>query len=429
MMIYQLIKRDPAWKLALTLAAATAVLSTWMLRYRMSILIPDLWFTFFISTILSLRPHHRCTLFEAALPIDGRQLFCARLLSMLAAIWLPALSVVACVFTFGQNQRRIVALTTVAIAAAVTAAMCIVQSVRVREFSAPLWVFIVTMSVGYLAVRIVSVVLPFSYITLTAELLICACVSSALLFVTWIDIPRSFQVAAPGPVASKASAMKSHQGHARENRRPSFILVWLPAYRSMFNWLPLLYFFLVLGYSAEGKWVFASLWSLSIFSWALHRLRWISTLPISQRTVFLTLLFLSIVPQLAGCLLRSLLGSRPDELAFIVATAMTAVTLLLMIAVQIPLWARLWHVPKVVRLAPVLLILGAWLLLFLSTFSKDRADRKVLVWLVGVLPANPVLAATFVTAVLAVLCSIAYKQFCQIEPPAQAQQTIAGVSL
>src|SRR5712691_1815395 len=131
-MIYHLMKRDPAWEMAPYLAVASAVL--WPLLSRpgdepfKSCLIASV---VYMASNLILRVHERCSLSAAALPIEGRQLFLARLLSLLTCIWLPIVAAMAVGHTDATGLIAAAAVSTVAVLCA--------QSVHVREISAPPW--------------------------------------------------------------------------------------------------------------------------------------------------------------------------------------------------------------------------------------------------------------------------------------------------
>src|SRR5205085_1150859 len=88
LMIYQLIRRDPAWKTALVIGPAALLLA---LIPRLSGFGPLAGFLF-TGCLLFGQPHRRATIFEAALPISSRDLVAARLAALLSAIWFPTLA-------------------------------------------------------------------------------------------------------------------------------------------------------------------------------------------------------------------------------------------------------------------------------------------------------------------------------------------------
>ncbi len=80
-MIWELIKRDPVWRVMPLFAAL------WVLAAPNGVLfftlVPFMMFISFHGF------RHCCTLFQAALPIAGKQLFLSRVASLMAFIWLP----------------------------------------------------------------------------------------------------------------------------------------------------------------------------------------------------------------------------------------------------------------------------------------------------------------------------------------------------
>ena len=88
-MIYQLVKRDISWKAAGVLACLcplAALFGLWQPGQPSGFFL----FWLFSLVLLTLLPaNRRCTSFEAALPIAGWDLYCARLLSNLILIWIP----------------------------------------------------------------------------------------------------------------------------------------------------------------------------------------------------------------------------------------------------------------------------------------------------------------------------------------------------
>ncbi len=88
-MIYRLVKRDIAWKASGVLACIcplAALVGLWQPGRPSGFFL----FWLFSLVLLTLVPaNRRCTSFEAALPIAGWDLYCARLLSNLILIWIP----------------------------------------------------------------------------------------------------------------------------------------------------------------------------------------------------------------------------------------------------------------------------------------------------------------------------------------------------
>ena len=96
-MIWQLVKRDPGWRYAVNVAAVAAVAGLIVPREfvgMFAFLIAGCWF--------SSLPYERATMFQAGLPIRVRDLFLARVLTLLACVWLPVASGAAMLLLSGK---------------------------------------------------------------------------------------------------------------------------------------------------------------------------------------------------------------------------------------------------------------------------------------------------------------------------------------
>ena len=87
-MIYQLLKRDDGWRMARYFVLGCAVVYPLLGASAMRAAL--------LSTMLgfgaTVAGFQRATRFQAGLPIAARQLFLARLISLLGILWLPALA-------------------------------------------------------------------------------------------------------------------------------------------------------------------------------------------------------------------------------------------------------------------------------------------------------------------------------------------------
>ena len=97
-MIWQLLKRDPAWPIAFWMApvgAAAGVFLNNNTREAALLVVPILGLCMMVS-------QQRPTLFTAALPVPARRLFLVRVLAILALLWIPAATAAAVFVVLGS---------------------------------------------------------------------------------------------------------------------------------------------------------------------------------------------------------------------------------------------------------------------------------------------------------------------------------------
>ncbi len=270
-MIYQLIRRDPAWLGTLFMVAFTTPMLA-LGHVDLVRIICCVMPVFMFGAIGKLtQPERRCGAFEATLPLRTSDLFAARILSLLSAIWLPVIAGVIVI----EAQSSAAAGYLIESGALLTLALLITQSVRPRSFAAPkfLWtaLWICTLIVWALLLR-----LRRSYAgSPQPSLIIGICLPvSLLLFVkTWRALPESFQVADQHPGADWAMP-KTH-------------FYWSPVMRSMLSRQTAAMCFAGLTFSYSGGCPFTLCWISFVTMQLAASLRWLSTLPFSRRKLLL----------------------------------------------------------------------------------------------------------------------------------------------
>jgi hypothetical protein len=295
-MILALMKRDLAWKIGLGQAALAIVLTsmdwgdpnpqwTRLLNVQALLIVSG----FFCS-------HRRATAFEAALPIEGRQLFLARVLPRMAMVWLPVLAAII-VMLPGRDAGWPQVLEMLQCGAIYSVAYLLPLSVRVRECAPPagllaaLWTGLA--AAGAVAWRFLS---PGVFLS------VFALAGAAILLRTWVAVPAGFQVAPMKAVDSIAS---------RRSIRGAPLFAWWPIVRSAGFGMPLftLPMGVLLGWSGEMFLPSAAMFAVFANIEVRQRTRWLYALPLSFRALGL----ITLVPSLALLLGGFAIGSWADK--------------------------------------------------------------------------------------------------------------------
>ena len=233
--------------------------------------------------------NQRASLFEAALPIRGRELFLARLLSTLAITWLPLLTwVVATLIRRDSYWPMSFILDLSAIA---TLAIILPYSIRAGEISAPPVRLVI---LSWIALAAASA-LAIYVLTPAMALALFALAIVAVFVMTWTAIPESFQTApreAGAAVALISPTTESPTGRANADGW------WWPILRSVVAPISLLYFLCMAMFGALGAMylvVYICIFTYSVHEVTRRRMRWMSALPLSHRR----LLLIGLVPVVA----------------------------------------------------------------------------------------------------------------------------------
>ena len=230
-MIYRLIKfENSSWSFGFDMVV---ILSAFAL-FRIIPLHPALMGLWTGGMMVTFRPSPRCTLFQAALPICGRDIYCARVLSEVGVTWLMVLAMVAGIQSAHRTAGPGVTILLFEVGAILTLGHIAVYSVRTQELNVPRWwrvvvwaAMMILLGVAVLGVSVKNVyAASVSPVPPIYGLAVCALASAIWFGKTWTSFPESFQVAPGKPGIQKSREHKS----------------WLPS----FAWSPVLRTFLAM---------------------------------------------------------------------------------------------------------------------------------------------------------------------------------------
>jgi hypothetical protein len=281
-MILRLIARDPAWKIALVLAVPA-----WVAPQIPGIDNPLLALSPVVLLGSLVNPQRRATLLEVSLPISARDLFLARLLSMLALVWFPFLTGE---LAFYAATRWSVGL--LECAALMTLLILLPLAARVERPACPVWmvavVWIDGIAAGWAGLHFLP---PAVFLTL------CAVAVTAVFLRTWVAIPPSFQVAPLEAVSQRSGTVKQRATAPVWRIFARFALPWW--------YLPLGMAVLVQSFLGGWWWFWAWICSTLMYSLTRSRTRWLEALPVPRRALLLVALIPMAFPVLIGAGLGS----------------------------------------------------------------------------------------------------------------------------
>lgn len=267
-MIYQLLRRDPAWRL-MPFAAAAGGLSILAASAAVGFQL----FAAFLGVLpLLAGVHRRATLFQAALPIPARVLFATRCVALASLVWLPVLVGVGVAVLKGGLEWKGAAPALMDCGASATLITVALLSLRLTEIESPPQL---VMSLWYLGA---SAFLA-AFLTLPAApiLAFCAIASVALFVRSWLAMPESFQVA---PVEARKSSK-------RRQARSAPAIPWLILVRSVIPlrnlfFLPMIFQVL---FTHAANWPVVC--SFGMFASGLLQPTscWLRTLPVARRKI------------------------------------------------------------------------------------------------------------------------------------------------
>jgi hypothetical protein len=347
-MIWQLMKRDRTWKVATAImgsmfVGATFGLETAALKFDLFAnpsFRPAVPFAFaFIAgfsawfvVALAFTIQNQSALYEAVLPIAGRDLWLARVLSLLAMVWLP----VFIAMLIGIALRFAPLLPLLQVSAIFTVLILAAKCVRIRAIGAPPWLSLAGVLSPFLVMFVAPsvikhlksagwFVLPPTGIVLT----ICGLASVALFAWGWVTVPKSFQIATAESRLDLRSQTKEQSS-----------LTWAPVLQCIYG-RPTLFLL--------GGIFFGQLWSASLLIGLTHaqirgQCRWLLALPISPRKLFgwiaMPLTAAAILACLAGIFIDTRHPLSPPARLVKIAAELAVLYGLIFLS-ELSLWRRL----------------------------------------------------------------------------------------
>jgi hypothetical protein len=312
-MIYELVKRRVEWKIAAGFAAACTLVG--LLGAGQSVLFVVACF----YLIALFRNQKRCTLFEAALPLPARDLFCARMVSSAALIWLPILSGIVGFTLRGAAGWREATLF-LEIGVILSFGVVALQFVDITQFDVPgWWKAAAALGAATAVIYTTAAIYTHSRVELP-EIVVTICVlgGALLLLKTWGAIPETFQVA---PERAASAGL--------QNRRIPLPTVWAPVLRRIdSNFLA--FFFLVLMQDPSRDPILTGFFTgcvavVSIVD--MQKAEWLQALPVSRWKLFIATVFPAALCLFAAFVLSDFYR-QPSRLQLIIVLAAAAMTLL-----------------------------------------------------------------------------------------------------
>ena len=289
-MIWQLVKRDPAWRNALYCAAASAVGCPILSREFIS-----LFSALVVMCLFKSQPEQRATLFQAGLPIRVRELFLARILALLALVWLPASSGAAMLLLVGKRAEDAASL--VELGAVFSALVLASQSSRVREIAGSRW------TPGIAAAIVVAAAWPTSLFAPRALVAACAVLCPLLFWNIWRQLPIAFEVL-PGKLTPQVVS-------SGDSGAPPAI-VWWPILRSLFQPRTLLLLPMIVFMPLGGQWLYVLVFSVIPIVAVVEHMPWALSLPVRRTALLAAALLPWVTLLLLGVLLGIRFGTRPS---------------------------------------------------------------------------------------------------------------------
>ncbi len=399
-LVWRLVKQDRVWRSAPYWTAMCATGAALMARSN--------WFAVVLCClppmIVLAESHRRATRFQAALPISGRELIAARILTLLGVWAIVSLASGVSVVAFGGTGRGIALPILTNFVMVWAAGMVVLQAVRIQETHGPPWLIGVVyllfcagisgclFPVKYFAAGTACIValaaakrrgirdarlpawfpvalllppwLGWAIVKAPVSVVAGACGALALAAIRriWLAAPRSFQLA-PAAYRTDSDGAEAIE-NTRRGRRGVEYHWWRPVLKSLFlpqgvMWLccvwmlvsPSLPFWLMSGTAAAILW-----------QGARYQTRWFAALPVDRRTLMNAVVALMLMLQAAGYYLASSSIKRhplpwaEPKAQILGLAALSAWVLLGALAGALSEWKRLRRLPLMVRKGPAMVL-------------------------------------------------------------------------
>lgn len=424
-MIYQLLKLDPTWKVVPFLI---------LVGVSISLFPPKIFQTSFfliLYAVLNCRINERAAAYQIPLPISGRWIFAARMISMLAALWAPA-GVACIILSFRGPQGLATAGALLGLTALATLIVVTVQSMRISEPEVPLPK--VVLFVGVSSLSLIFLQFADNHFLSMPVSAACLLASAILLVRLWRRIPESFQMAArlEASIKPAAAAIPAHVAPA-DMRRPK-ALAWWPILRSVYPWQYFIWLPLLCLYQYSGANFPAIMFVVILWSVGRGKIGWLYALPFS-RSAILSLFVLPVLLSVAAGYFTGvqfhafsppLVPSLRIQILHI--AALLAWMLILLCYLEISDWHLFRQLPhpfsKNIWAIPISLCFAVMLIPHFMTDAERDIDF-LLLRISGALPDNIFIVIAAAALPLALLYWIADKLFRESELADKPQQATA----
>ena len=292
-MIYQLFQRDPAWR---TARWAIPIIALAGIPHRSNGVTGALMAVTGLNAALASHGLFRATLFHAALPVSGRQLFQARLLACLTLATGP-LFAAALVHLLIDPAGLPVAISFLAMGAVLAFLTLFALSLKIDRFSPP-----ARLSSTLIWTSVVA--LPLIYWQAAAWPVLFAALAACL--IRWVTIspriPKCFQAA---PLEPAESETRSTHSPVRASSYACWALI-----RASISWQAWMMAAVVLILPSP---FFGVLFGFGIPNTTRVRARWLTGLPVSPRALLALMLLPYLVPLAVGYAVAGNFGLASDR--------------------------------------------------------------------------------------------------------------------
>jgi len=267
--IAQLIRREPLWMVGTGIVVAALWGGLIPAEAQQSSAVA------LLPALLLGGGNRRATLFDAALPIAARTLLTARLLFLLATIWLPVFAAAAMLLVRGQGEA---AAGFCASGMVITLAGVFGLTGRIEQFDSGF------SRVAFFTIAVIAVMVPALWVGSSAIVFGAAgSIAAVRLAMVWPRIPAGFQAAPFEP--RRARVEKQSRPHGG-----SWIGV-LPLVRAAMPRLVVVMLVVIAFQGLMGSWTYGAIAGFGVPGMARRASRWLWGLPISRRTLLAITIF------------------------------------------------------------------------------------------------------------------------------------------
>ena len=290
-MIWQIVKRDSAWRAALILALVAAIGAPLAPHGMLAALFcwPGLF-------LLQLQPQRRATPFQTGLPIHAKDLFLGRVTALLALLWLPASAGAAMLMAIARPSDAVLLLEA---AAGLSIVVFLAQSSRPSQTDGARWLPFVWWTLFCAAAYPVERFGPKAIVFPA-----CALVCALLFWNIWRRLPSTFEV-----LPTKLVQQTTDTGVSLV-RTP----VWWPVLRALYPPRLLLLLPALLLQMHSNQWMFALAMCMIPIISALGQMGWLRGLPLGRRTLMAAVLLPWGVPMVLGVLFSGFVAPQSVQI-------------------------------------------------------------------------------------------------------------------